>query len=75
MNKCRNSYMEQDLRPVCLEELVNGNAEGQCDYQSYHQEGIDNLLKEAKDKFKGWVSCSTSEQADLAYKKVSIFRT
>ncbi|XP_071980006.1 rho GTPase-activating protein 7 isoform X3 [Engystomops pustulosus] len=70
MNKCRNSYMEQDLRPVCLEEMVNGNSEGQCDYQSYLQEGIDNLLKEAKDKFKGWVSCSTSEQADLAYKKI-----
>ncbi|XP_069833759.1 rho GTPase-activating protein 7 isoform X2 [Dendropsophus ebraccatus] len=70
MNKCRNSYMEQDLRPVCLEELVNRNGEGQCDYQSYLQEGIDNLLKEAKDKFKGWVSCSTSEQADLAYKKI-----
>ncbi|XP_040274742.1 rho GTPase-activating protein 7 isoform X1 [Bufo bufo] len=70
MNKCRNSYTEQDLRPVCLEELVNGNAESQCDYQSYLQEGIDSLLKEAKDKFKGWVSCSTSEQADLAYKKI-----
>ncbi|KAM3940715.1 rho GTPase-activating protein 7 isoform 2-T3 [Leptodactylus fuscus] len=70
MNKCRNSYMEQDLRPVCLEELVNGNAEGQCDYQSYLQDGVDSLLKEAKDKFKGWVSCSTTEQADLAYKKI-----
>ncbi|KAM4051289.1 rho GTPase-activating protein 7 isoform 2-T2 [Anomaloglossus baeobatrachus] len=70
MNKCRNSYMEQDLRPVCLEELVNGNAEGQCEYQSYIQEGIDSLLKEAKDKFKGWVSCSTSEPSDLAYKKI-----
>ncbi|XP_075052275.1 rho GTPase-activating protein 7 isoform X2 [Mixophyes fleayi] len=71
MSKCRNSYMEQDLRPACLEELVNGNTEGLCDYQSYLQEGVDNLLKEAKDKFKGWVSCSTSEPADLAYKKIS----
>lgn len=71
MSKCRNSYMEQDLRPVCLDELVNGNSEGLCDYQAFLQEGIDSLLKEAKDKFKGWVSCSTSEQADLAYKKVS----
>ncbi|XP_069600531.1 rho GTPase-activating protein 7 isoform X2 [Ranitomeya imitator] len=70
MNKCRNSYMEQDLRPVCLEELVNGNAEGQCEYQSYLQEGIDSLLKEAKDKFKGWVSCSTSEPSDLSCKKI-----
>ncbi|MEE6461916.1 hypothetical protein FKM82_001448 [Ascaphus truei] len=70
MSKCRNSYMEQELRPVCLEELVNGNTEGLCDYQSYLQESIDVLLKEAKDKFKGWVSCSTSEQADLSYKKM-----
>uniref|UniRef100_A0A8C5M0Q3 Rho GTPase-activating protein 7 n=1 Tax=Leptobrachium leishanense TaxID=445787 RepID=A0A8C5M0Q3_9ANUR len=71
MSKCRNSYMEQDLRPVCLEELVNGNNDDSGDYQAYLQESIDSLLKEAKDKFKGWVSCSTSEQADLAYKKMS----
>ncbi|XP_053559909.1 rho GTPase-activating protein 7 [Bombina bombina] len=71
MSKCRNSYMEQDLRPLSLEELVNGNTEGLCDYKSYLQEGIDVLLKEARDKFKGWVSCSTSEPADLSYKKVS----
>lgn len=71
MNKCRNSYMEQDLRPVCLDELVNGNNDGFCDYRAYLQDGIDSLLKESKDKFKGWVSCSTSEQAELAYKKVS----
>ncbi|KAG8453763.1 hypothetical protein GDO86_000404 [Hymenochirus boettgeri] len=70
MSKCRNSYMEQDLRPACLEELVNGNTEGLCGYQAYLQENIDTLLKDAKDKFKGWVSCSTSEQADLSYKKV-----
>ncbi|XP_063314115.1 rho GTPase-activating protein 7 isoform X2 [Pelobates fuscus] len=70
MSKCRNSYMEQDLRPVCLEELVNGNNED-SDYQSYLQESIDILLKEAKDKFKGWVSCSTSEPSDLSYKKMS----
>ncbi|KAM9329234.1 rho GTPase-activating protein 7 [Gastrophryne carolinensis] len=70
MNKCRNSYMEQDLRPVNLDDLVSGNDEGQCDYQTFLQEGFDSLLKEAKDKFKGWVSCSTSEQADLAFKKV-----
>ncbi|XP_041435420.1 rho GTPase-activating protein 7 isoform X2 [Xenopus laevis] len=70
MSKCRNSYMEHELRPVCLEELVNDNGEGLCDYQSYLQENIDVLLKDAKDKFKGWVGCSTSEQADLSYKKV-----
>ncbi|KAJ1215215.1 hypothetical protein NDU88_002824 [Pleurodeles waltl] len=70
MSKCRNSYMEQDLRPVSLEELGRQNSDEPSDYRSYLQESIDSLLKEVKEKFKGWVSCSTSEPADLAYKKV-----
>ncbi|XP_069487701.1 rho GTPase-activating protein 7 isoform X2 [Ambystoma mexicanum] len=70
MSKCRNSYMEQDLRPVPLEELGRQNDDPSSDYRSYLQESIDFLLKEVKEKFKGWVSCSTSEPADLAYKKV-----
>lgn len=32
---------------------------------------MDSLFKEVKEKFKGWVSYSTSEQAELSYKKVS----
>lgn len=31
---------------------------------------MDSLFKEVKEKFKGWVSYSTSEQAELSYKKV-----
>nr|XP_060634534.1 rho GTPase-activating protein 7 isoform X1 [Anolis sagrei ordinatus]XP_060634535.1 rho GTPase-activating protein 7 isoform X1 [Anolis sagrei ordinatus] len=72
MSRCRNSYTEQDLRPVSLEELGrahNSNSEP-ADYRSYIQDCMDDLLKEIKDKFKGWVSCSTSEQAELACKKV-----
>lgn len=70
MSKCRNSYLEQDLRPVSLEELGRQNSDEPSDYRSYLQESIDCLLKEVKEKFKGWVSCSTSEPVDLAYKKV-----
>jgi hypothetical protein len=33
---------------------------------------MDGLFKEVKEKFKGWVSYSTSEQAELSYKKVSL---
>ncbi|KAJ6668599.1 hypothetical protein lerEdw1_012081 [Lerista edwardsae] len=69
MSRCRNSYTEQDLRPVSLEELGRTNNSEPAGYHSYIQDCMDDLLKEIKDKFKGWVSCSTSEQAELAYKK------
>ncbi|XP_078073630.1 rho GTPase-activating protein 7 isoform X2 [Mustelus asterias] len=70
MSHCRNSYMEQDLQPVSLEELGKTSQGESSDFRAHLQNCIDVLLKEAKDKFKGWVSCSTSESAELAYKKV-----
>ncbi|XP_078254267.1 rho GTPase-activating protein 7 isoform X1 [Rhinoraja longicauda] len=66
MSQCRNSYMEQDLQPISLEQLGGESS----DYRAHLQNYIHTLLKEAKDKFKGWVNCSTSESAELAYKKV-----
>ncbi|XP_014346376.1 rho GTPase-activating protein 7 isoform X2 [Latimeria chalumnae] len=70
MSRCRNSYMEQSLQPLSLKELGHPNSEGTPGYQTYLQDCADSLSKEAKEKFKGWVSCSTSEPADLACKKV-----
>ncbi|XP_069780700.1 rho GTPase-activating protein 7 isoform X3 [Narcine bancroftii] len=70
MSQCRNSYMEQDLQPVSLEQLGQTNNGESSDYRAHLQNYIHALLKEAKDKFKGWVNCSTSESAELAYKKV-----
>lgn len=73
MSRGRNSYTEQDLRPLSLEELRgNSSTTEPSDYHCYLQDCVDDLLKEMKEKFKGWVSCSTSEQAELAYKKVCI---
>uniref|UniRef100_A0A669F0E2 Rho GTPase-activating protein 7 n=1 Tax=Oreochromis niloticus TaxID=8128 RepID=A0A669F0E2_ORENI len=69
MNRCRNSYMEQALLPQRLEELA-GEEAGHGGYRAYLQDSLDTLLKEAKDKFKGYDSCSTPEHADLAYRKV-----
>ncbi|XP_065593074.1 rho GTPase-activating protein 7 isoform X1 [Cyrtonyx montezumae] len=70
MSQGRNSYTEQDLRPLSLEELRGSSSTMEpSDYHCYLQDCMDDLLKEMKEKFKGWVSCSTSEQADLAYKK------
>ncbi|XP_028382174.1 rho GTPase-activating protein 7 isoform X1 [Phyllostomus discolor] len=71
MSRCRNSYTEQELKPLTLEALGRLCNDESADYQHFLQDCVDNLFKEVKDKFKGWVSCSTSEQAELSYKKVS----
>ncbi|XP_072241190.1 rho GTPase-activating protein 7 isoform X2 [Leuresthes tenuis] len=69
MNRCRNSYVEQALLPQRLEELA-GEEAGQGGSGAYLQDSLDTLLKEAKDKFRGYDSCSTPEHAELAYRKV-----
>ncbi|TRY88980.1 hypothetical protein DNTS_013349 [Danionella cerebrum] len=64
MSRCRNSYMEQGLSPKRMEVMVEHSS------AYLLKDNIDTLLKEAKDKFKGYDSCSTPENAELAYKKV-----
>ncbi|XP_051993701.1 rho GTPase-activating protein 7-like isoform X1 [Xyrauchen texanus] len=67
MSRCRNSYVEQGLSPMRMEVLMED-----CGSQSYKnllKDCLDALLKEAKDKFKGYDSCSTPENAELACKK------
>uniref|UniRef100_A0A8C9Z429 Rho GTPase-activating protein 7 n=1 Tax=Sander lucioperca TaxID=283035 RepID=A0A8C9Z429_SANLU len=69
MNRCRNSYVEQALLPRRLEDLA-GEEAGQGGYSAYLQNSLDALLKDAKDKFKGYDSCSTPEHVELACRKV-----
>ncbi|XP_060039251.1 rho GTPase-activating protein 7 isoform X3 [Erinaceus europaeus] len=71
MSRCRNSYTEQDLKPLTLEALGRLHNDESADYQHFLQDCVDSLFKEVKEKFKGWVNYSTSEQAELSYKKVS----
>ncbi|XP_004382848.1 rho GTPase-activating protein 7 isoform X1 [Trichechus manatus latirostris] len=71
MSRCRNSYTEQELKPLTLEALGRLGSDKSADYQYFLQDCLDGLFKEVKEKFKGWVSYSTSEQAELSYKKVS----
>lgn len=61
--------MEQALLPRRLEDLAGEDA-GQGGYGTYLRDSLDALLKDAKDKFKGYDSCSTPEHAELAYRKV-----
>ena len=72
MSRCRNSYTEQELKPLTLEALGRLRNDESADYQHFLQDCVDSLFKEVKEKFKGWVSYSTSEQAELSYKKVSL---
>ncbi|KAM4547203.1 stAR-related lipid transfer protein 13 isoform 2-T2 [Fundulus diaphanus] len=81
VTQSRNSYTEAALMVPPLDELCKVQEEEDVDEEveeeeedaSYnaHIEGlIQNLLKESKDKSKGWVSRSSSDNTELAFKKV-----
>ncbi|XP_064190948.1 rho GTPase-activating protein 7-like isoform X1 [Anguilla rostrata] len=70
MRRCQGSYMDQGLHPPKIEELAQRGAEGPPVSRGHLREELDALLREAKDKFRGYDSCSTPEHAELAYKKV-----
>ncbi|KAJ8404710.1 hypothetical protein AAFF_G00335730 [Aldrovandia affinis] len=70
VTQSRNSYVEAELHAPTLEDLCRQleESEGPC---HTHTDGlVQNLLKEARDKSKGWVSCSSSDSTELSYKKV-----
>lgn len=66
--QCHFNYMEESI-PVALDEL---GAEFQQDWRGYLYACTTALLKEAREKSRGWVnvSCTTDHQVDMAYKKV-----
>uniref|UniRef100_A0A8C6U0S0 Rho GTPase-activating protein 7 n=1 Tax=Neogobius melanostomus TaxID=47308 RepID=A0A8C6U0S0_9GOBI len=70
MNRCRNSYVEQALLPRRLDEMTSEEAGPEGGYRAFLRDSLDALLKEAKDKFRGYDSCSTPEHAELACRKV-----
>lgn len=80
MTQSRNSYMEAELTVPPLDELckahdeeVDGDEEEEDEDGSYHahlERLVQNLLEEAKDKSKGWVSRSPTDHTELAFKKV-----
>lgn len=81
MTQSRNSYMEAELMVLPLDELckaheeeVDVGVEEEDEEASYHthlERLFQNLLEEAKDKSKGWVSRpTTSDHTELASKKV-----
>uniref|UniRef100_A0A8C9Z1Z7 StAR related lipid transfer domain containing 13a n=1 Tax=Sander lucioperca TaxID=283035 RepID=A0A8C9Z1Z7_SANLU len=69
VTQSRNSYMEAELMVPPLEELCKAHGE-EVSYCSHLERLVQNLLEEAKDKSKVWVSRSTTDHTELAFKKV-----
>lgn len=66
----RNSYVEATLQAPTFDELFK-QLEDENGTHDNHVEGrLENLLKEAREKSKSWVSCSSSDNTELYYKKV-----
>ncbi|KAJ8281298.1 hypothetical protein GJAV_G00065940 [Gymnothorax javanicus] len=70
MRRCQGSYMDQGLQAPKIEELSHRGAEGSPGFRGPLREELEALQREAKDKFRGYDSCSTPEHAELAFKKV-----
>lgn len=75
VTQSRNSYVEADLQVPTLEDLCKQQQpeeeeEDEGSWSVHLDSRLQVLLKEARDKAKGWVSCQSSDNTELAYKKV-----
>uniref|UniRef100_A0A667XPL1 StAR related lipid transfer domain containing 13b n=1 Tax=Myripristis murdjan TaxID=586833 RepID=A0A667XPL1_9TELE len=70
VTQSRNSYVEADLHAPTIEELCKQLEEDDGTYQTHMEGRLQNFLKEAREKSKYWVSCSSSDNTELYYKKV-----
>ncbi|XP_044237693.1 stAR-related lipid transfer protein 13 isoform X10 [Ursus arctos] len=65
-----NSYVEAEIHAPTLEDLGTPLEESGATFRTYLEHLVQGLQKEAKEKFKGWVTCSSTDNTDLAFKKV-----
>uniref|UniRef100_A0A8C3WHX3 StAR-related lipid transfer protein 13 n=1 Tax=Catagonus wagneri TaxID=51154 RepID=A0A8C3WHX3_9CETA len=65
-----NSYVEAEIHPPTLEDLGTQLEESGATFLTYLEHLVQGLQREAKEKFKGWVTCSSADNTDLAFKKV-----
>lgn len=78
VSQSRNSYMEAELLAPSIDELCKRQAqqdeeeeeEEESSYRSYLENQIQNLLKETRDKSKGWVSRANIDNTEVSFKKV-----
>lgn len=56
-----------------IQELCKQLEDDDGTYQTHMEGRLQNLLKEAREKSKSWVSYSSSDNTELLYKKVCVF--
>lgn len=72
VTQSRNSYVEADLHAPTMGELCKQLEDDDGTYQTHMEGRLQNLLKEAREKSKYWMSCSSSDNTELYYKKVGV---
>lgn len=72
VTQSRNSYVEADLHAPTVGELCKQLEDDDGTYQTHMEGRLQNLLKEAREKSKYWMSCSSSDNTELYYKKVGL---
>ncbi|XP_011606887.2 stAR-related lipid transfer protein 13 isoform X2 [Takifugu rubripes] len=70
ITQSRNSYVEADLHAPTIGELCKQLEDDDGTYQTHMEGRLQNLLKEAREKSKYWISCSSSDNTELYCKKV-----
>ncbi len=81
VSQSRNSFMEAELLAPSLDELCKklpqqdeeDEEEEDSMCRSYLESLIQNLMKETKDKTKGWVTRSNIDNTEISFKKVMLF--
>ncbi|XP_019713110.1 stAR-related lipid transfer protein 13 isoform X3 [Hippocampus comes] len=70
VTQSRNSYVEATLQAPTFDELFKQLEDENGTHENHVEGRLENLLKEAREKSKSWVSCSSSDNTELHYKKV-----
>lgn len=70
ITQSRNSYVDANLHAPTISELCKQLEDDDGTYQTHMEGRLQNLLKEAREKSKYWISCSSSDNTELYCKKV-----
>ncbi|XP_054993471.1 stAR-related lipid transfer protein 13 isoform X2 [Sorex araneus] len=70
VTQSHSSYVEAEVHAPTLDELGTQVDESGATFHTYLDQLVQSLQKEAKEKFKGWTTCSSTDNTDLAFKKV-----
>ncbi|KAM9812572.1 stAR-related lipid transfer protein 13 isoform X2 [Syngnathus typhle] len=69
VTQSRNSYVDADLRAPTSDELFKPLEDENGTHQNHMEARLENLLREAREKSKSWVSSSSSDNTELHFQK------